>query len=280
MILGFSRKIYAELIERCDLPTFLDCHIRAFNYFGGVPEQILYDRMKNVFIGKVAGKKKFNDTLMGFALHYGFEPEVAPAYAAWVKGKVERPYSFIREGFWRGYGFVNIAGSNRDLRQWLIEKDERVHGTTHEVVSQRFKREQPHLRGLPHRDFDTSYRVYRKVYKDCTVRFEGNSYVVPHRLVAKQIVLRVKDHTMRIFEDDRLVVTYEIPSDKGNLVQDKRFYKALQADREMNRRKYGNGRRRKGRACQTISPLKPLYDMDVQVRPIDYYDWVAEEVRA
>jgi len=90
MILGYSRKIYGELIERCDLPTFLDCHIRAFAYFGGVPEQLLYDRMKNVFIGKIAGKKKFNDTLLCFALHYGFKPEVAPAYAAWVKGKVER----------------------------------------------------------------------------------------------------------------------------------------------------------------------------------------------
>jgi len=84
MILGYSRKPYGELIERCDLPTFLDCHIRAFEYFGGVPDEILYDRMKNVFIGKIAGKNKFNDTLMGFALHYGFKPEVAPAYAAWV----------------------------------------------------------------------------------------------------------------------------------------------------------------------------------------------------
>lgn len=91
MILGYSRKIYAELIERCDLPTFLDCHIHAFEYFGGVCDQILYDRMRNVYLGKFAGKKKFNDTLVGFALHYGFKPEVAPAYAAWVKGKVERP---------------------------------------------------------------------------------------------------------------------------------------------------------------------------------------------
>jgi len=90
MILWYSRKIYGELVERCDLPTFLDCHIRAFEYFGGVQEQLLYDRMKNVFIGKIAGKKKFNDTLLRFALHYGFKPEGAPAYAAWVKGKVER----------------------------------------------------------------------------------------------------------------------------------------------------------------------------------------------
>lgn len=149
MILGYSRKIYGELIDRCDLPSFLDCHIHAFEYFGGVPDKILYDRMKNVYIGKVAGRKKFNFTLLGFALHYGFKPEVAPAYAAWVKGKVERPYNFIREGFWRGYGFIYRATANRDLIRWLQKKDERVHGTTHEVVSLRFKRERPQLNVLP-----------------------------------------------------------------------------------------------------------------------------------
>ncbi|MBW2564522.1 MAG: IS21 family transposase, partial [Deltaproteobacteria bacterium] len=248
MILGYSRKMYAELIEHCDLPTFLDCHIHAFEYFGGVPEQILYDRMKNVYIGKIAGKRKFNDTLMGFALHYGFKPEVAPAYAAWVKGKVERPYSFIREGFWRGYGFICLATANLDLLTWLSKKDERVHGTTHEKVTERFYREMPHLNILPPRPFDTSYRIYRKVYKDCTVRFEGNSYVVPHTLVGQQIILRVKNKTMRIFYNDSLVVTYDIPEGKGHLVQDKRFYEALKKDREMNRRKYRSGRRMKGRA--------------------------------
>jgi len=231
--------------------------------------------MKNVFIGKIAGKKKFNDTLLGFALHYGFKPEVAPAYAAWVKGKIERPYSFIREGFWRGYGFVCMESANRDLQKWLEKKEKRVHGTTHEVVLLRFAREKPHLRGLPPQAFDTSYRVYRKVHKDCTVRFESNSYVVPHTLVGKEILLRMKDKAMRIFSNDALVVTYEIPEGKGHLVQDKRFYEALKKDHEMNRRKYRSGRRGKGRAKYTISPLKPPYDMDVEVRPIAIYDQAA-----
>jgi len=274
MILGYSRKIYAELIDRCDLPTFLDCHIHAFDYFGGVPEEILYDRMKNVFIGKIAGKSRFNDTLMGFALHYGFRPQVAPAYAAWVKGKVERPYHFIREGFWRGYGFVCRETANNDLLHWLELKDQRVHGTTHEVVSERFARERPHLQELPARAFDTSYRIWRKVCKDCTIRFEGNSYVVPHTLVGKSLTLRVKDKDMRIFDNNDLVVTYEIPEGKGHLVQDGRFYAALKKDREMNRRKYGRRERHKGRA-RTISPLKAAYTMDVEVRDPALYDRVA-----
>lgn len=279
MILGYSRKMYVELIERCDLPSFLDCHIRAFDFLGGVPEQILYDRMKNVFIRELAGRKIFNDTLLGFALHYGFKPEVAPAYAAWVKGKVERPYSFIREGFWRGYSYVCLETANRDLLSWLKRKDQRVHGTVHEVVSKRFAREKPHLNPLPREPFDTSYRIYRKVYKDCTVRFESNSFVVPHRLVGKEVILRVKDRKMRIFDDNRLVVAYIIPADKGNLVQDKRFYEDLKKDREMNERKYAQGRRSKGRAKRTISPLKPLYEMDVQIRPLTDYDSLFKEAR-
>lgn len=278
MILGYSRRIYGELVEQCDLPTFLDCHIRAFLYFGGIPEQILYDRMKNVYIGKIAGKDKFNDTMLGFALHYGYTPYVAPAYAAWVKGKVERPYSFIREGFWRGYGFSCLKTANNDLLDWLKKKDQRVHGTTHEVVSERFKRERPHLNPLPRMQFDTSWRIYRKAHKDCTVRFESNSYVVPHQLVGARLVLRVKDRAMRIFYDDRLVVTYEIPLGKGHLVQKKRFYEALKKDRDMNRRKYGHKKPGKGRAY-TISPTKPKYDMDVQVRPVLVYDQLAAEVR-
>ena len=146
------------------------------------------------------------------------------------------------------------------------------------MEADRFEREQPHLLQLPPQHFDTSYRVYRKVAKDCTVRFEANSFVVPHTLVGKQLILRVKEKTMRIFEDDRLVVTYTIPETKGNLVQNKRFYQALRNDQQMNERKYHNSRRGKGRAKRTISPQKPLYDMDVWIRPVSDYDRYISEV--
>jgi transposase len=165
IILGYSRKIYAELIERCDLPPFLDCHIRAFEFLCGAPEQILYDRMRNVYLGQLAVKQRFNAALIGLAMHYCFVPAVVPSYAAWVKGKVERPYSFIREGFWRGYGYLCLQTANRDLISWLRKKEKRVHGTTHEVVAVRFARERAHLGPLPPLPYDTSYRIFRKAGK-------------------------------------------------------------------------------------------------------------------
>ena len=57
----------------------------------------------------------FNAELLHFAHHYGFAPKACPPYAAWVKGKVERPVDYIRESFWRGYEFSDFDTANRDL---------------------------------------------------------------------------------------------------------------------------------------------------------------------
>jgi len=272
MILGYSRRIYAELVERCDMVTFLDCHVRAFAFFGGVPREILYDRMRNVYLGRLAGKDRFNPSLTGLAVHYGFRPVVAPAYAAWVKGKVERPFSFIREGFWRGYEFSTLDAANRDLQAWIRTKDERIHGTTREKVSARFEREQPVLGPLPRHAFDTSERIFRKVNKDCTVRLGGNLYVVRHTLVGSQVTLRVKNGLVRIFHDDRLVVIYAVPQGRGHLVQDTRFFESLRRDRAMNEKKYAARMRRKGRAR-----VVPAYaEEQVEMRSMDSYQRVAE----
>jgi hypothetical protein len=70
-----------------------------------------------------------------------------------------------------------------------------------------------------------------------------------------------------------------IPSTKGNLVQDKRFYEALRNDKQMNRRKYGRSKPGRGRARHTISPKKPTYDIPVDIRPIEAYDAYVAEVR-
>lgn len=269
MILGFSRKPYCEFLDRCDMTSFLDAHQRAFAYFGGVPATILYDRMRNVFIRKVAGKAEFTQGLMSLANHYGFNPEVAPAYSPWVKGKVERPMDFIREGFWRGYLFNGVQTANRDLLIFLEEKAQRVHGTTGEKVADRFEQEKSFLLDLPPTQCDVSERLFRVVHKDCTISVEGCRYEVPHTLVGKKVVVRLKDRTLRVFDGDRLVATHAQPTTKGKLVQLPGLREAILADRQMNARKYDQ--RRRGKAKATISPMADKYAIDVQTRPLDIY---------
>jgi hypothetical protein len=106
---------------------------------------------------------------------------------------------------------------------------------------------------------------------------DGNRYVVEHTLVGQSVLARRKDDTLRIFADDRLVVTYTIPEGKGHLVQDPRFYRALLEDKEMQARKYARGKKHKARA-RTISPTTPKYPIDVQVRDLSDYQQYGGEV--
>lgn len=266
---GFSRQPYTEFLERCDMTSFLDAHQRAFAYFGGVPAEILYDRMRNVFIRQLSGKTEFTQGLMSLADHYGFEPKVAPAYAPWVKGKVERPMDFIREGFWRGYCFTDTERANRDLMAFVEEKSHRIHGTTGEKVIDRFASEKAFLMALPASVCDVSVRLFRKVHKDCTVSVEGCRYEVPYTLVGKRILLRLKDGVLRVFDGESLVAMHMQSEVKGKLVQLPGLREAILADREMNARKYAHPP--KGKTKAMISPTIGKYCIDVQRRDLSIY---------
>ena len=86
MVLGFSRKRYAELLLRPDLTNFMEAHQRAFRFFGGVPAEILYDCMKTGVIRRRGQEPPGKQVFLSFAEHTGFAPRLCPPYASWVKG--------------------------------------------------------------------------------------------------------------------------------------------------------------------------------------------------
>lgn len=276
MVLGYSRQLYGEFLTRCDLVSFLEAHQRAFACFGGVPAELLYDRMRNVFLGKLAGRTQFTQGLLTLADHYGFLPRVAPPYSPWVKGKVERPMDFVREGFWRGYEFSGVESANRDLAAFLEEKSRRVHGTTGERVCDRFAAERVFLLPLPRVRCDVSERAWRKVHQDCTLSFAGCRYQVPHTLVGKSLLIRFQEGVLRIFDGDKLVATHVASGAKGRLVELPGLREAMLADREMNARKYASSPQ--GKAKATLSPSLGRYAIAVERRPLSVYGRIGGEV--
>ena len=273
LVLGFSRADYSEFVRQRTMENFLDAHIRAFKYLGGVPAESLYDNMKNVVIGRDAvGKPVFNVEFLHFAHHYGFQPRLCPAFSPWTKGKVERPINYLRERFWRGYCFESIEKTNEDVLAWLNDTANcRIHGTHHQPVDVLWKEEIPRLGPLPASDYDTSLKVFRKVYRDCQVSFNANRYVVPHRVVGQKIMLKVKNRQIRIFHDQDLLASYEEPVTKRNVLADPRFYEELRRDREQLRRKYG---RSKGKATRGL--LNGSLWPEVYHRPLSEYESFAQ----
>jgi transposase len=272
MLMGYSRQMYLELVSHCQLSLFLDCHKRAFAFFGGVPGEILYDNLKQVVTSHQRGELKLNKRFKEFATHYRFTPDACPPYAAWVKGKVERPFQYIRENFWRGYVFHDLEQANADILDWLvITANQRIHGTTGQQVSQRFEQEKPFMGELPRRSFDTAERFSRKVYSDCQVAFNGNRYVVPHTCVGKQVTVTFNDKQICIYDGSELLVRYEIPEGKGHLIQDPRFYEALIADKDLMQKKFAYPTpAKKGQAQAPEADLKHLF-VQVQTRDLSHY---------
>ena len=219
MVLGFSRAMYVEFVERCTLEVFMDCHLRAFRNLKGVPAEILYDNMKQVVVGRDHGRPVFNTEFLHFAKHYGFTPRLCPPYSPWVKGKVERPMHYVRESFWRGYDYTTLTRANQEVLTWLAETaHQRIHGTHHQQVQARWEQEQPHLGPLPPSDYDTSLKFFRKVYKDCLISFGATRYYVPPQAVGQKVLLKVKAGLIQIYRDADLLALYQIPDQKGQII--------------------------------------------------------------
>jgi len=120
MVLGFSRLIWARFAQRQTMQTVLACHRAAFEAIGGVPREILYDRMKTAVLGEDEdGRVVYNRTLGEFACHYGFLPKACRAYRPETKGKVERPFRYIREDFFLGGTFRDLDDLNLQFVNWL-----------------------------------------------------------------------------------------------------------------------------------------------------------------
>ncbi len=147
---GHSRHIFARFVQHQDLQTLLRCHVEAFEAIGGVPVEILYDRMKTAVTGEDGdGHIVYNRSLLALAQHYCFLPKACRPYRAKTKGKVERPFRYIREDFFLGRSFRDMHDLNAELRGWLdTVANVRLHGTTNRIVAEAFAAEQPELQAL------------------------------------------------------------------------------------------------------------------------------------
>ena len=148
-----------------------------------MPIEILYDRMKTAVTGEDdQGHIAYNCSLLALARHYRFQPRACRAYRAKTKGKVERPFSYIRQDFFLGRSFRNLEDLNAQLVNWLdTVANVRVHGTTQRVVAEAFAAEQPELQTLPQHRFDAVLKLERRVSHDGFVAIGGNYYSVPDR---------------------------------------------------------------------------------------------------
>ena len=259
MVLGHSRWLWGRFCASQNLQTVMRCHIAAFDAMGGATVEVLYDRMKTAVIGESAdGMITYNASLVALLAHYGSAPRACQPYRAKTKGKVERPFRYIRQDFFLGRTFRNLEDLNAQFDHWRATiANPRVHATTNRVVDEAFAEEETALIALPAKPYDAVLTVERRVSHEGMVSVAGNLYSVPDTTKKRRVEVQNHPFEVRIFEDGVLLATHPVLEGK-------------------NRRRVDPAHRRPPPPRRNILEIEP--DVGVPHRPLQFYKTVGQRL--
>ena len=171
--MGYSRATFVRFTRGEDFPVWRECLLAAFEYFGGVTEDVLFDNAKPVVLERDLygpGLHRWHPGMLDLAESCGFHLRLCQPYRARTKGKVERFNSYLKGSFvvplvatLRAGGLtLDLDTANREVLRWLEDvANRRIHGTTGVAPSLRLVEDRVHLLPLP-RGLATSVPVGRE----------------------------------------------------------------------------------------------------------------------
>lgn len=209
MTLCWSRHQYAEIVLDQTVETWLACHRRAFEWFGGCVARVIIDNAKCAIIKHCLHSPEVQRSYAALAEAYGFRIDACPPHDPQKKGVVEAGVKYVKRSFVPLREFRDLADANRQLREWVMQQaGVREHGTTREQPLARFAAEKPLLAALP--DVPPVLAVWCevKVHTDGHVVYKKALYSVPFTLVGKQLWLKATDTVVQVFHRHELVATH------------------------------------------------------------------------
>jgi len=110
VILSYSRKKFYTYSLRITTEDIIRVLISAIEFFGGIPEELVIDNPRQmVLIHKRDGVVQYNKEFLRFCGSYGIHLNPCQSYRARTKGKVERPFFFIKEHLLKGLEVKNLS---------------------------------------------------------------------------------------------------------------------------------------------------------------------------
>ena len=222
--LGYSRAMMAEAALDQTLGTLLRMHEEAFRQLGGVPEEILYDRMKTVWLRTdERGEIVWHPVFLDFARYWGFRPRLCRPYRAQTKGKIESGVKYVRRNFLcglQGREPTSLDDLNGQLRQWIGEvSNRRVHGTTHERVDRRWDEEKLKLQSIHGRlAYPYVDEELRKVARDAYVSWQSNRYSVPWTYAGSPVWVRDREDQIEVHYGGDKIAVHRRASGKHQII--------------------------------------------------------------
>ncbi|MFA5614026.1 MAG: IS21 family transposase [Methanoculleus sp.] len=270
MILGYSRMRYVVFTLSTDTYTLIQCHLGAFEYFGGYTEEILYDNIKTVILKRAlrAREHQWNPKFEDFFSHHGFIPRLCKPYCPQTKGKIENTIGYVKRDFLLGGTFSSLDDMNRQVLQWCNRVNATPHGTTNEIPFDRLHQENlKSILAIP--PYLLRREEHRKISREAYISYLGNRYSVPYRYAGREAVVEIQSDQMVVRVGTETVCRHTIVPGHARIIREKKHFSGLLA--EVMRCN-----------AQSGAASRPLFQMtgpEVEHRPLSAYEELSEEVR-
>ena len=232
-VLSYSRQIFLRFYLGAAMENFLRGHVAAFDAWGGVPRIALYDNLKSAVLERQGTVIRFNPTLLALAGHYRFEPRPVAVARGNEKGRVERAIRYIRDAFFAGRSFTDLADLNAQADAWVVAQagERRCPEDETLTVSEAFAQERPRLLALPGNPFPSDEIKAVSAGKTPYVRFDLNDYSIPHTCVSRSLTVSATPDAVRILDGQAVIATHPRSYDRQQQIEIADHVAALVAEK-------------------------------------------------
>jgi transposase len=218
-VLGASSYTYIEATWSQSLPDWIGSHVRAFEFFGGVPEVLVPDNLRSGVTTAHRYEPELNPTYQDLATHYGVA--VIPARSRKPRDKAKVENAVLLTERWivahlRRQTFFTLAALNAAIGQALatlnLRPFQKLPGSRH---SRFLTLDQPALRPLPPTPYEYAEWKKARVHIDYHVEVDHHYYSVPYALVRQLVDVRLTAHCVECFYKGQRVSSHRRSSLKG-----------------------------------------------------------------
>lgn len=233
IVLSHSRYSFHCLVTDQSVATFVDCHIKAFEYFGGVPETVKIDNLKAGVITPNFYEPIIQTQYADFLSYYQSNPITARIRRGQDKGKVEAGVKYVKLNFLKRVQHNDFKTLEKELEIWTDTIcNKRLHGTIKKVPADLFiHSEKKVLKTLPNKRFEILRVEERKVNNYGHVSFKNNFYSVPANYIGQKVILKHTSTLLKIYIDLEQIALHQIETKNGEFIT-KEEHKPIQKQRK------------------------------------------------
>jgi hypothetical protein len=234
-VLSYSRLMHVSVsAQPIDTQTLIHQHDAAFRYFGGMPQECVYDQTKLVVIHETFRELALNQRFHQYATAAGFHIRVCEGYDPESKGRVEAGVKYVKQNGLYGETFTDWKHLETYLADWLdTVANKRVHGTTGHQPGAHYERDektkmQPYLTPACVANKPAAADT-RQVDKTSLIAWQSNKYSVP--MAYQSAKVGVSAHAGQLLITDlasgELIAEHTISLEKSQIIKNTHHYRDM-----------------------------------------------------